>query len=210
MEAESPHQSCPLKQMRRESSDPFILPACDYIYHCRRMRASLFQGRRKYFVMPLESDQWVATCRGASFEFRRQSAPDDAPAAVLFYNGDATDFALRVRDDEVMTVAFRKGTGAPARRCAARVVRGAGAPALELESAEPHATAAGRWALDLGGRTSLPSRKNCRLDLDDHTPVVYIRKSNKGELEIQTAEESIDQLCLFALGVGAFLCHLSK
>jgi hypothetical protein len=188
-----------------DESDPFVLPTCDSIYRCQRFRTSIFQGRRKYFVMPVESDQWTATCKGTSFELLKQSASGES-AAILLFNKDSTDFSLRINDEEVMTFAFRKPAKAPSRVLTVRIPRGDGA--LELQSRAPHMAPSGRWVLDLGGRPSVPSRKNCRLEMADHAPVIYVRKVQKGELEIQTSEESITHPFLLALCVGSFLCRL--
>jgi hypothetical protein len=185
-----------------DGSDPFVLSACDSIYVCREASTSFFQRRKKCFAMPIESDEWIANRKTTSFEFHKKSSTTGTAEALLFFNSDLTDFSLRVQDDEIMSFFFRKGVKPPHRTLAVRV------GALELVSAPPHSGPCGGWVLNLGGRPALRSRKNCRLEGPDSTPVVFIRKPRKGELEVQSSDDGIGEMLLFALCVGSFVCRL--
>jgi hypothetical protein len=73
-----------------------------------------------------------------------------------------------------------------------------------FESTRPKLGVLGQWALDLGGRFALPSRKNARLN-GDQGNLIYIRKYRKGGIEVQTEDNEIGPVCLFALCVASFL-----
>jgi hypothetical protein len=185
----------------RASSAPS--PAFESLYFCQRSRVHRLRRPRHVFQMTIGADEWSAS-RKASF-FALRASPCAPPDAFLLFGNGLRDFSLRLMEpfgEEVMAMRFT-AEGAPRlrfRRLAVSLF--AGGAVRRLASARPRRGALGQWALDLGPRFAVPSRKNARLDGDGGP--IFIRKCRPGGLEVQTADAAVAPVCLFALCIASF------
>jgi hypothetical protein len=133
----------------------------------------------------------------------------DSWDGVLLHGNDYSDFSLRLNTRngrEVLSLQFRKKEGiqkAPRTLSAYFFNQPLSCP-QKLLSAEPIHTNNG-WVLDIGKEEAMVSIKNCRLDALGR-PYVYVRKVAKDTIELE-AKSVIDQMAVFAIGIGSFLCH---
>jgi hypothetical protein len=209
-----PRPHFPLSIRRIPSADGPRLPAFR-TYECRRRTARGVRGTKILFSLRLDG----AVRLSAKFKDGGQNAipiasgtdvhlGSDSWDGVLLHGNGFSDFSLRTNSRtgrEVLSLQFRTAA-------ARRVPRTLSAfffsqpPSCppRLTSADPTETDAG-WILDIGREDALTSIKNCRLEAHGR-PYVYVRKTAKNVLELE-AKAVIDELAVFAIAIGSFLCH---
>jgi hypothetical protein len=186
--------------MENDAPDPFDL-ATNEIYCCRRSK-SAFYKRTSWYSMSVRSEEWFGTPKRSSIEIRRGPLIE----AYLLKGNHGRDFSLRMHSQygtEVMTCHFGRDPAFCFRTLTVHCYPPDGV--IVLKSRQPHIGPLGGWSLNLGSRPALQSRKNCRLESADHAPVLYIRKCMTDGLEIETLDDGIKPICVFAISIGAFL-----
>jgi hypothetical protein len=157
--------------------------------------------------MTIGADEWTAVRKGTHLELRH--CPCGPADGYLLIGNRCRDFSLRLRHlygEEILTLAF---TTEGSKRINYRKVTAhlfSGGSGRWLESARPKRGPLGNWALDLGGRFALPSRKNARIEGEGAGPV-YIRKYRGGGLEVQTTDSGFSPIVLFAMCVASFVAR---
>jgi hypothetical protein len=216
-----PRPHFPLSIRRIPSADPFQLPDAPpppafRTYECRRKTVRGFHGTKILFSLALDG----AVRFSAKFKDRSQNAipiasgtdvhlRSDSWDAVLLHGNNFSDFSLRTNTRngrEVLSLQFRiiEADRKTPRKLSAFFFNQPPSCPARLASAEPTETDAG-WILDIGKEEALTSIKNCRLEAYGR-PYVYVRKMEKTVLAIE-AKSVIDELSVFAIGIGSFLCH---
>lgn len=185
-------------------------------YACVRKKTTNIRGSRQIFQF-FDGDELIysAKFKEGKVEYIpivRDKDPHLASRdceAALLYGNHMCDFSLRKDDrfgDELLSIQIRRYDNEPAKP---RVLecffsrQGPGCPD-KLKSAEPTISSEGVWEIDLNSYDSITSIKNCRLD-GENGPHCFIRKMEKSKLELE-ARTVIDELRLFAIGIGSFLC----
>jgi hypothetical protein len=203
------------------NTDPFQLPdgppaPIFRTYECRRQTVHSFRGTKILFSFKLDGTVLFS----AKFKDRSQNAipivrgtdvhlDSDSWDAVLLHGNNFSAFSLRTNTRngrEVLSLQFRttKGGRKTPRALSANFFNQPPSCPARLASADPTETDAG-WILDIGKEDALTSIKNCRLEAYGR-PYVYIRKMKKNVLELE-AKSVIDELVVFAMAIGSFLCH---
>jgi hypothetical protein len=185
-------------------------------FQCHRQTVHSLHGTTVLFSLKLDG----VVRFSAKFKDRRQNAipivsgnevhlKSDSWDGVLLHGNNFSDFSLRLNTPhgrEVLSLQFRKKEGmqkAPRTLSAYFFNQPPNCP-QKLLSADPVQTDAG-WVLDIGNEEALISIKNCRLDALGR-PYCYVRKVAKNSLELE-AKSIIDEMAVFAIGIGSFLCH---
>jgi hypothetical protein len=129
--------------------------------------------------------------------------------AVLLYGNAFCDFSLRLNSRtgaEVMSLQFRRfhKDGSRPRKLSVFLFGEKPGWPSRLEAAEPRCSDDMAWSVDLNSDSALSSIKNCKLE-SMGVPYCYVRKMRKNELEVEG--RTLDDICLFAITIGSFLCR---
>jgi len=128
----------------------------------------------------------------------------------LLHNRKYNDFSLRIGSpygEESLAIHLeRSGSNRPRSMTIYFFKKSFPKPEI-AKSSLPVLNSIGMWEADLNSKCAIRSSKNFRLVDDDNNPVIFIRKVSKNTIEIE-ALQSINQLRLFSVCIGAFLCKL--
>jgi hypothetical protein len=129
--------------------------------------------------------------------------------AVLLYGNSFCDFSLRLNSRngaELMSLQFRRfrKDGCQPRRLSVFLFGDKPGWPATLETAEPRRGRDMTWSVDLNSDKAISSIKNCTLE-SMGVPYCYVRKVGENELEIEG--RTLDDLYLFAITIGSFLCR---
>lgn len=122
-------------------------------------------------------------------------------AGVIHMKGKSS-FSLVENDKETMMVDFK-----PAKKNFPKdIFVTMSEQKLNLVNAKPRLNAQGHWTLPFGGKTGIPSVKNCVLVNKDDTgdKFIFMRRTSDTKCEIDS-DGRIPPICLFAYGVCVFV-----
>ena len=129
---------------------------------------------------------------------------------AILYTSNATTFSLRKQNeygDEILTIKFIPGESGKPRNVSIYFTETFQGIPDKLSSRKPTLNANNEWALDMRGKFTMKSIKNCVLVDNDDNEYAFIMKVEKKTLGIEVCNE-FSNLIAMTLGITSFLCKL--
>lgn len=176
--------------------------------HGKTIHFQLYQGGRPLLHTKIKSIKGKGVCyvsSGAELHFKQKQYL----GAILYANNGCT-FSIRNNNEygeEIMTILYKEGIDGSPRKMYVYFPTPYKNVPQKLYNRQAVLNDTNSWVLDMKGKFTIKSIKNCVIVDENDNEFAYIMKVEKDTLGIEAREE-FSELMIFAFGLSSFFCKV--